>query len=112
MSLIGCKDSKDTGIDASGKLNLTWKIASQIEQAHKIKSHPYYRIAEDAGQIKLHLSDPQLDHQSLVTEISKLKSVQSFDGKLYVVFRYPEDDTVTPTMWVKYDAKAGGKVEP
>lgn len=110
LALCGCKEVPKAGLEPSKKLHAAGEIAVEIEQAHKIKGHPYYRIAEDAGQIELLVSDPEYDHQSIAKEISNLKSVRDFNGNLYVVFRYPEDETIKPTMWVKYDAKTGKQI--
>jgi len=77
----GCTDTAEISGEDLQRLDTVEDIAVEIQQSHNIESHPYYRIAEDAGQIELHISDPGLDHQSLATETSKLKSVQSFDRK-------------------------------
>lgn len=111
LHLCACKDSNTAGSNAGQKLNATGEISSEIQQAYKIECHPYYRIAEDVGQIEMHLSDRELDHQSIATEVSQLQSVRSFHGKLHLVFRYPADASVTPTLWVKYDAKSGIPLE-
>jgi len=110
LTLCGCKEVPKAEAEQGHKLHAAGEIAVEIEQTYKIKGHPYYRIAEDAGQIELLVSDPELDHQSIAKEISNLKSVRGFDGNLYVVFRYPEDETIKPTMWVKYDAKTGKQI--
>ena len=111
LTLSSCNDAPKAGAVAGQRLHAAGEIAVEIEQAHKLKAHPYYRIAEEAGHIELLVADPNLDHQSIANEISNLKSVKSFDGKLFVVFRHPENESVQPTMWIKYDAKTGQKIE-
>jgi hypothetical protein len=112
LSFLGCNDPNDAGVEISQKLNAAAEIAAEIGRAHEIECHAYYKIAEEAGQIELHLSDSELDHQSLLTEIAKLPTVRSFDGKLYVVLRHTEDGSDTPAIWVKVDAKTGALVQP
>ncbi|MFK7852243.1 MAG: hypothetical protein AB8D78_14800 [Akkermansiaceae bacterium] len=111
LFLSGCNDSKVEGAKASEKLHAAGEIATEIQRAHKIKGNPYYKLDGDYGQIELFVSDPEFDHQSLATEISQLNKVQSFDGALVVVFRHPEEESVAPTMWIKYDAKTGKRLK-
>ena len=111
LTLYGCKEVPKAEAEQGQKLHAAGEIAVEIEKAHKLKGHPYYKIQEDAAQIELLVSDPKLDHQSIATEISKLKSVRTFEGNLYLVFRHPEDESVEPTMWVKYDAKTAKTIE-
>ena len=109
-SLVGCQEQAEIEPGDWQDVNVIADIASEIEQTYKIKSHPYSKV-DGFGQIELHVADPELDHESIASEVSKLKSVRVFDGKLYLVFRHPEDGSAAPTMWIKYDAKTGARLE-
>lgn len=114
LYLCGCQNINQAGSKDSQKLNATGEIATEIEQAYKIECHPYLRLEDHVARIELNVEDPDFDHQSLATEVTKLKSVQSFDGSLHLIFSHrgtgPESDA--PTMWIKYDAKTGKQLEP
>lgn len=112
LSLAGCTDTLEITGEDWRTLDTIGDIAAEIQEAYKLESHPYYRIAESAGQIEVHLPDPEVNHPSLAAEISKLESVRSFAGKLYVVFRHTPEGSDTPTIWIKYDAKTGKPREP
>ena len=114
LYLCSCKDAKDAGIEVSQKLNATGDIAVEIEQAYKIECNPYLRLEDDVARIELNVEDPEFDHQSLATEVTKLKSVQSFEGALHLVFfhRGAQPDSDAPTMWIKYNARTGKQLEP
>ena len=113
LALCNCKDLKEAGVEDSQKLNATGKIAAEIEQAYEIECHPHLRLEDDVARIELNVEDPSVDHQSLATEVTKLKSVQSFQGRLHLVFLHrgnqPESDE--PTMWISYDARTGKRLE-
>lgn len=114
LCLCGCKDSGADGAEVSQKLSETGEIAVEIQQLYKIIGDPYFRFEDKVSRIELYVEDPEYDHQSLATEVTKLKSVQSFQGSLQLVFMHrsnqPESDE--PTMWIKYNAKTGEQLKP
>ena len=114
LSLCGCKDANVDGAKVSQKLNATGEIADEVQQAHKIECHPYYGIEDDVARIELNVEDPDFDLQSLATEVTKLRSVQSFEGSLHLVFihRAAQPESEPSKMWVKYDAHTGKALQP
>ncbi|MBR9802930.1 hypothetical protein GYB59_15115 [bacterium] len=114
LSFSGCDGSTQNGRRDSAKLNAAGEIASEILRAYKIEGDPYYRPDIDVAKIELQIEDQNFDHQSLATEITKLKSVQSFQGDLHLVFAYRgnEPDAAQPTLWIRYNAKTGKQIEP
>ena len=112
LSLCSCTDATKGTVEEIDKLNATARIANEIQREHKIESRPYYRSVEGVAQIELNVSDPELDHRSLAAVVSKLRSVQSFDGKLQVVFRRTPAGSDASTIWARYDAKTGKQLEP
>ena len=59
------------------------------------------------------MTDSKLDYESIVPKISELKSVQSFDGELQLLFQIqkkgPESTLVTNLA--RYNAKTGQQIE-
>lgn len=107
----GCRDAKEIGPEAGQKLEATASIATEIQSAHQIECHPYLKLEGDVARVELTLDDPDFDHQSLATEITKLGSVQSFEGELHLVFHHTPTGSEAPTIWVKYDARTGKPLE-
>lgn len=114
LSLSGCGGSTQDGARDSAKLNAAGEIASEILQAHKIEGDPYYNPDLDVAKIELKVEDPNFDHGPLATEVSRLKSVQSFQGDLHLVFVYrgSQPESAPPKLWIKYDAKTGKQIDP
>lgn len=114
LFLSGCNDPASVAGAKSGqRLHEAGEIAAEILKAHNIKGHPYYKLEDEVSRIELNLEDPDFDHQSLATELTKLKSIQSFDGNLQLVFihRDAQDESKKPLLWIKYDSKTGKKLE-
>ena len=110
LSLSGCSDSKIPIADGQ-KLEATASIATEIQAEHRIEALPYVKIEGNIGRIELKLEDPGFDHQALATEITKLSSVQSFEGPLHLVFHHTPAGAEAPTIWIKYDARTGKPLE-
>lgn len=114
LHLCGCNDDSVDAAKISQKLNAAEEIAVEIQQAHKIEGHPSVRLEGEVARIELNLEDPNFDHQTLATEVTKLKSVQAFQGPLHLIFVHRDKpaESDPPTMWITYDADTGKQLTP
>jgi hypothetical protein len=114
LFLCGCKDAKVDGAEVGQRLNAAGDLAAEIQKAHNIEGHPYVRLEGNVARIELTVEDPNFDHQSLATEVTALKSVQSFQGPLHLIFVHRDNQAKTgpPTTWITYDAHTGKKLKP
>lgn len=98
----------------SRKLNAAGEIAAEIEKEHSIECDPFLRANDGVAQIEFNVTDPKSDYESIIPKISKLKSVQSFDGELQLLFRVRSgaSDPDTVTDLAKFDAKTGQRIHP
>ena len=114
LHLCGCNDANVDAAKSSQKLNAAEEIAVEIQEAHKIEGHPSVRLEGEVARIELNLEDPNFDHQTLATEITKLKSVQAFQGPLHLIFVHRDKpaESDPPTMWITYDAHTGKQLTP
>lgn len=114
LHLCGCDDANVEAAQISQKLNVAEEIAVEIQKAHKIEGHPSVRLEGEVARIELNLEDPNFDHQTLATEVTKLESVQAFQGPLHLIFvhRNKPAESHPPTMWITYDAHTGKQLTP
>ncbi|WDI42603.1 LolA family protein [Bremerella sp. P1] len=91
------------------KLDKAYDIGALIRKEHGIVCHPYISIADGTARIELDVTDRQADYESLVPEIIKLESIQSFPGKLVLKFVAHRDDLLETLA--KYDAKTGQRID-
>lgn len=114
LHLCGCNDANVEAAKISEKLNAAEEIAAEIQKAHKIEGHPSVRLEGEVARIELNLEDPNFDHQSLATEVTKLKLVQAFQGSLHLIFVHREKpaESDPPTVWITYDAHTGKQLTP
>ena len=115
LSLCSCKDStrRTAAGDDGRKLNAAAEIAAEIEKEYGIECEPYWRAEEGIAQIEFNVTNPKPDYESIVPEISKLKSVQTFDGELQLIFRVRSEPSISGpvTDLAKYDAKTGQRLQ-
>ena len=93
------------------KLNAAADIAAEIEKKHAIECDPYMKLEDRVALIEFKDTDPTSDYESLVLKISKLKSVQSFDGELHLLFRSASSDSGSVKTLARYDAKTGERLQ-
>ena len=87
LFLGSCKEPNTISTpEDSRKLNTARTIAVEIEEEHGIEGDPYLRF-DGVAQIELNMTDPKLDYRSIVPKIAELKSVQSFEGELQLLFQ-------------------------
>lgn len=114
LHLCGCKETQVDEARISQKLNAAREIAVEIQKAHGIEGDPFVQIEGEVARIELNAEDPNFDHRSLATKVTKLKSVQSFQGDLQLIFisRGKQPETEPPAIWIKYNAHTGKQLKP
>lgn len=110
LSICSCKNSSRViTSEENRKLNTAADIAVEIEKEHAIECDPYVSAEDGIARIELNFTDSKSDHASLIPKISKLQSVQSFDGELHLVF-FTRSELTAKTL-AKYDAKSGQRFD-
>ena len=110
LSLCSCKNSSRViTAEENRRLNTTADIVVEIENEHAIECDPYLSTEDGIARIELNVTDSKSDYESLVPKISKLQSVQSFDGELHLVFS-TRSELTTRTL-AKYNAKTGLRID-
>lgn len=95
------------------KLNAASEFAKEISEQHAIECNAYGKV-DGPTRIEFNVTDPETDHKALVPKISKLQSVQDFEGELQLVFvfRGASTNSQAVTNLGKYDAKNGKLIAP
>lgn len=109
LSLGSCSDPQGPPGEDSQNLNATASIAKEIERRYELECHPYLQLQDGLARVEVKLSETELDHQSLASDISKFRSVQSFGGNLHLLFSHhaTQSGSEAPAIWARYDAKTG-----
>jgi len=110
--LTGCNDNTVITKQHGEKLNEASIIGNEIKRAYSIDSDTAFLLDGEIARIEFKVTDPKMDHQSLATKISKMKSVQLFKGALHLLFIHYENgpNSGPPNMWIKYDAKTAKRI--
>lgn len=107
-----CNDNTVITKSHGEKLNEASVIGNEIKREFKIDSDTAFLLDGEIARIEFKVTDPKIDHQSLATDISKMKSVQRFKGALQLLFIHYENEANSgpPKMWIKYDAKTAKRI--
>lgn len=113
LCLCSCQNSSSQSTPEDGrKLNAASKIAEEIKKVHSINCNPFLRTEDGVAQIEFDDIDPNSNYESIIPKISELQSVQSFDGKLQLLFRIRGETSQTETVArvARFDAKTGQQI--
>lgn len=112
FSLCSCKDTNAVATSEDGqRLNDAFNIATEINKEYGIKGEAYVKADNGIARIEFAGTSPDFDCEGLAQKISKLKSVQSFDGELHLYFRSEVPETGAIEVLAIFDAKTGKKIQ-